>query len=700
MPEEKPDDSSAQGSALFETAREAAEAKDFDKAIDLYIQALRQDPNAVDQGHIRLRDLALKRQLQGGKKPTQAEIDQHLSGQTHLDRMLGAEYLLAKNPGHFSYAEAILKAAVEGGYKKAGKWIADLMFLANNGARKPSLKIYVILKDAYEAIGEFKRAHAACKRAQRIRPASKTLAREIKRLTSKLDEIPIQDEVEEEETFADLEETERLDETESLEDLDEVDDTAQLAPAGVQPEAPTVDPAIARARDAFTRAREVAGRENYDYAIELYLRGLQTLPDELEQAHLPLCEVALQRKEKGGKKPSMMEKVKLIRGKTPLEQMINAESLFAKDPDHVPYAEAMLKAAVAGEFNKTAGWIANYIFQQNNAAEKPSFKTYILLKESYAALSQYDKAVAACQRCVQLRPKDETLADELKNLTAEMTVARGKYDQEGDFRKAIKDRAVQEKLHAQEGVVKTIDYRLVAVEDARKAVAAEPELPRNIYNLANTLADLETDEAENEAIQVLQNAYANKKDFGYKQEAGQIHIRQLKRKIRQAKQTLESKPNDTQTQQRLTGFSAKLNEVELEHYRLCIENYPTDLAAKYEYGVRLLRNKRYDDAIPFFQESQRDPRNRIAAMGKIGYCFFMKGWHNDAIDVFTQAIDACEVKDDAVAKELRYNLGRAYEEQGQSQKALEIYRRIAQLDFSYKDVRKRVDELRAHTDQE
>ena len=422
MPEEKPDDFSAQGSALFETAREAAEAKDFDKAIDLYIQALRHEPNAVDQGHIRLRDLALRRQLRGGKKPTQAEIDQHLSGQTHLDRMLGAEYLLAKNPGHFSYAEAILKAAVEGGYKKAGKWIADLMFLANNGAKKPSLKIYLILKDAYEAIGEFKRAHAACKRAQKIRPASRTLAREIKRLTAKLDEIPVQDE--KEETFADLEETEPLDETESLEDLDEVDDTAQLAAVAAPPEAPTVDPAVARARDAFSRAWEVAGRENYDYAIELYLRGLQILPDELEQGHLPLCEVALQRKAKGGKKPSMMERVKLMRGKTPLEQMINAESLFAKDPDHLSYAEAMLKAAVAGEFNKTAGWIANYIFQQNNAAEKPSFKTYMLLKGSYAALNQYDKALAACQRAVQLKPKDEALADELKNLTAEMTMAR------------------------------------------------------------------------------------------------------------------------------------------------------------------------------------------------------------------------------------------------------------------------------------
>jgi tetratricopeptide (TPR) repeat protein len=81
-------------------------------------------------------------------------------------------------------------------------------------------------------------------------------------------------------------------------------------------------------------------------------------------------------------------------------------------------------------------------------------------------------------------------------------------------------------------------------------------------------------------------------------------------------------------------------------------------------------------------------------MGKIGLCFFLKGWFDDAVDLFTQAINSYEIKDDGVAKELRYNLACTYEEQGDSGKALEIYRKLAQLDFEYKDVRQRVDKLR------
>lgn len=450
----------------------------------------------------------------------------------------------------------------------------------------------------------------------------------------------------------------------------------------------------AKVKAFFTKARNIAKTGNFDYAIEMFLDGLHFDPDALEDGHLPLCELALQRKGKGGKKPTMVERVKHLRGKTPLEQLINAEYLFAKDPNHLPYAEAMLRAAVQGGYNRTADWIANLIFQTNNDANKPSLQTYLLLKESYTALGKFDKALAACQHACRLKPQDKELADEFKNLSAELTMATGKYDQEGDFRKSIKDREVQEKLQARQGVVKSEDYRLSTIQQAREEFAKNPNLANSIFNLAQVLSDLQNDEADNEAIELLENACKNKSDFSFKQRAGQIRIKQLHRKIKEAKATLETSPNDDQAKSKLEELSTQLNNTELEHYRLCVENYPTDLQAKYEYGIVLLANKRYDEVIPLFQEAQRDPRRKIAAMDKIGLCFFLKGWFADAIDVLNKAIDSHEIKDDNVAKEIRYNLGRAYEENGDTDKALEIFRKIAQIDFAFKDVSQRVDKLR------
>jgi len=449
-----------------------------------------------------------------------------------------------------------------------------------------------------------------------------------------------------------------------------------------------------KAEAFFERAEQVARTDSFGYAIDMYLEGLRRLPDEVAKGHMKLHELALLRQVRGGKKPSIVERAKRRGGKTALERMINAEYLFAKDPDHLPYAEEILKSAVAGGYENTVRWIADFIFEANNAADRPSLQTYLLLKDSYGAIGQLEKAVAACQRAVNIRPEDGELADECQRLSAEMAVSRGKYDQQGDFRQSIKDRESQDRLHAQASVVKPEDYRILEVKLAREALSQDRDSAKNIFALANALSELETDEADNEAIELLEDAYKAKGDFGYKQLAGQIRIRQLGRAKRAAKGALEVSVGDSQAKLRFSQLASQLNEAELEHYRLCMENYPTDLRFKYEYGIRLVRNERYDEAIPLLQDAQRDPRHRILAMNQTGVCFFKKGWFSDAVDIFTQAIGSHEVKDDSIAKELRYNLGRSYQEQGETEKALQLYRKIAQLDFAYKDVSQRVDKLR------
>jgi tetratricopeptide (TPR) repeat protein len=683
---------SSQAQTSFEQARRAAEAGDYDQAIDAYLQGIRHAPDAVPDGHVELRILALRRQEHGGVKPTAEEASQRLSeGTTPLEKMLNAEYLLAKDPESLVYGEAVLRAAVTGGYREAAGWMADLMFLANNNSRKPSVPLYILLKDSYSSIGQIDRAVAACQRAMRLKPGDAKLAADLKRLRASLvaagrrKSRPVRE--------GPAGPAKRVSQGQSSPGPDAaipVADTAGPVLAGA-----VTEQNLAEARVFFTKARAAADSRNYDYAIDMYLEGLQRAPDALEEGHLPLCELGLQRRGKGGKKPSMMERVTRMRGKSPLEQMLNAEYLFAKDPDHMPYAEAILKAAVDAGCSRTAHWIANLIFQTNNAVERPSLQTYLLLKDSYRTLGQFDKAVAACQRACRMKPESKELADECKNLSAELTMSRGKYGVDGDFRQSIRDQETQARLYSQDRVVRTENYRLAAVEDARRAYARDPDQPRNVLALADALADVETDQAEDEAIQLLEDAYGIHDDFTFKERAGLVRIRHVRRLLREARRQQEAQPGTAAAKARVEELTTTLNTTELQHYGLCIEHYPTDLGAKYEYALRLMRLERYNEAIPLFQEAQRDPRHKISAMDKIGYCFFMKGWYADAVDVFLRAIESYEINDDAIAKDLRYNLARSYEEQGEKDKALEVYRKIAQVDFGYRDVSERVDRLRA-----
>jgi tetratricopeptide (TPR) repeat protein len=450
-----------------------------------------------------------------------------------------------------------------------------------------------------------------------------------------------------------------------------------------------------KARAFFSRAEEVAGTDNFDYAIDLYMEGLKLAPDALEDGHAPLRRLALIRQAKGGKKPSVVEKVKHRGGKTPLEEMLNAEFLLAKDPDNLDYAETMLKACVAGSYTRTADWIAQLIFDANRASEKPSLATYLLLKDSYAKMRMFAKAVVACQHAVDLKPNDDALRDELRDLSASMTMEKGGYGQVSDFRGSLRDRETQEKLHSQEQTVKSSRHRQNALEDARKRVREAPSIT-NIIQLAQAYIDLDTPEGWKAAVDLLEESYNKTKDFSFKHKLGDFKIRKIKKELRLLHETIQRHPDKQELVSRFHELQKELDKVELEHYRLCSENYPTDMKLKYEYGRCLIKNHRFDEAIPVFQESQRDPRLRTLSLDKTGLCFLLKGWFDDAIDLFNEALRSSPTKDSPTAKEIRYNLARACEAANRTAEALEIYRKLAQLDFSYKDVSQRIDKLRTN----
>ncbi len=451
---------------------------------------------------------------------------------------------------------------------------------------------------------------------------------------------------------------------------------------------------LEKAKPFFDRAEQVEATDNFDYAIDMYVEGLKRAPDALHDGHIPLRRMSFIRQAKGGKKPSMVDKMKKRGGKTPLDQMLNAEYLLAKDPDNLEYIQAMLKAAVQGKYNATAEWIADILFDAAKAAKKPNPTTFLTLKEAYSQLELFDKAVQACSYAVKLKPGDGALADELKNLSANMAMKRGRYEEEGDFRRMMLNRKDQEKLQLQGAAVKSQDFKASRVQEARQDFNKDPDKPDNIRKLANALAELEIEKSTEEAIKLLLDGYQRLKDFSLKRMAGELKIRQYKRLARKIRALIEENPKEDKYRAQFKKISQDLHKTELEHYKACVENYPTDNKLKYEYGTKLLTAKQIDQAIPLFQAAMQDPGRKISAMDKLGICFFNKGWYTDAIDIFTQAIKSYEMEDDSIGKDLRYNLARAYERENQLDQALDIYRKLAQIDFGYKDVRARVDNLR------
>jgi TolA-binding protein len=306
----------------------------------------------------------------------------------------------------------------------------------------------------------------------------------------------------------------------------------------------------------------------------------------------------------------------------------------------------------------------------------------------------YDAAINACKCAIEIKKNHPELLDEMRDLCAKKTVKDGGYGKAEDFRDSIKDKKKQEKLHAQNEAVKSDEYLEEALNDAIKAFDANPESPVNILRLAEAYFDLGTDKGYEDSLIVLQKADTKYKGFTFIRRTGELKIRKFKENLRTIKAAVDVDPDNAELKKKLDDAVEEFAALELEHYKGCVENYSTDLHMKYEYALRLLVNNQYNEAIPLFQEAQRDPQRRTRAMDKTGLCFFFKGWYADAIDIFEKALETCEIKDSAIAKELRYNLARSYQQSSRTQEALETFRKLAQLDFNYKDVVKRVDELR------
>lgn len=453
--------------------------------------------------------------------------------------------------------------------------------------------------------------------------------------------------------------------------------------------------AIEKAKAFFDRGEQVAATDNFDYAIDMYLEGLKRAPDALEDGHVALRRVSLIRQGKGGKKPSVVDKIKKRGAKGPLEEMLKAEYLLAKDPDNLIYAEKMLSSALEGGWKRTAEWIADLVFSELRNQDKPSVAELELLKDGYAKLEKFDKAVAACVLAAKMKPEDGFLADEVKNMSARAVMFKGKYDQGGDFSGSIKNKESQDKLHSQDAVVKTADYRMQAVDAAREKLVAEPDSYVVRVKLCDALVDLGTNDGFLEAVSLLKKYHLETDDFAYKRYLGEIEIKYYRKKLSAAKAKISKNPADLELKNHLSLLNAKVSQLEFEHFKMCVKVYPTDLKFKYELALRYVLRKGFDDAIPLFQEARREPRLKFFAMDKLGICFFHKGWYDDAIDIFNEAIGNYEIEDDSLGKELKYNLARSYEESGDIKSALEVFRKLGQLDYSYKDVRQRIDILRA-----
>lgn len=465
-----------------------------------------------------------------------------------------------------------------------------------------------------------------------------------------------------------------------------------------------------RARQWFKKAQSLREKRDYDYAIESYINGLNFWPEAVDEGHMPLWSLAIQRQQAGGKKPGMMDSLKKsMTGKDPKKCLLNAERLMAKDPANANYLEGLLKNANRADLPETLKWIAPKVLDSLRRDKKPNmghFKAFrqVLVEAGaraddrgdpqYAAWC-YEQAANALDYLVARNPTDMALRDDQRDLSGKLTIARGKYGDADSFRDSLQDGDKQKLLHDAERAKQGQQTLEALIAAERQEYEANPAVIGKINAYVDALLKPERKNEELEAIAVLTKAYEELGNYSFKLRADDVRMRQLRRQARRWKEKAEVSGSDDDKQQYRLALMEE-RQTELDIYRERVEKYPTALRLKYFLGKALFRSQEYDEAIPLLQEAQGDPHSRVNCQLMIGRAFFEKGAFLQAAEVLGEALEKHEATDEEIYKEMLYWMGRAYEAGGRTDEARAAYGKLLRQDYNYAkgDARERHESLK------
>jgi tetratricopeptide (TPR) repeat protein len=177
-----PEEDRKKAQVFFDRGTTVANTGNFDYAIEMYMSGLTIDPDSVD-AHQNLWDIALKRKASGGKSAGFME-SMKLKRPTKDDKqnMLNSEKLLAYDPSNTDAMVGVLQNALRGGFYDTVMWMGPILQKANADSPKPDVNKFIILRDAYKGLKQWKLATDACHYAAMLRPDDMDLQNELKNL--------------------------------------------------------------------------------------------------------------------------------------------------------------------------------------------------------------------------------------------------------------------------------------------------------------------------------------------------------------------------------------------------------------------------------------------------------------------------------------------------------------------------------------
>ena len=145
----------AKAAKWFLRARELGEKRQFDYAIEYYVNGLEFWPDAVEEALKSLHGCAVARRQTGGKKPGFKDtLKRSLTDKDPKKALTHSFWLFGHDPDNLTYLEAVVRNAGRYRAEDAAKWSGGVYFKALESAPKLSAKQIQALTQMLEELGD------------------------------------------------------------------------------------------------------------------------------------------------------------------------------------------------------------------------------------------------------------------------------------------------------------------------------------------------------------------------------------------------------------------------------------------------------------------------------------------------------------------------------------------------------------------
>lgn len=463
------------------------------------------------------------------------------------------------------------------------------------------------------------------------------------------------------------------------------------------------------AKDIFQRAEQAARKGNLEYAIELYIQGLTVNPkasDERQTLH----RVEAQLVENNGGNPAggvgtklkaagslaKIKKLKLQRKWD--EAVMEIEQALKSQPHNISLLFSL--AELLEKIEARASAIA--ILSDLTDIDKTHIESYRRLGALWQEEGDPRKAIEAWEKLKMYRPEDKDAGKAIRDLSAATMVdaVEEKKSKTGDdsFRSMLKSEEESADLEQKAKVLRTDEDRIEAIRFKKEDLRGEPTNSRLWRELGGLYQDLgkwkHAKAAYKKALEVNpQDLFAIDRLGSLQESMFDEQIASLEKKLQELEAGGGPEGEIDEVRAQLDDSQAKSVEFKTGEYERKVKAHPTDYELKLIYGGLLMQGEQYDEAIEQFQKAVKDPKFKVRSQNSMGQCFQKKNVYAIAMTQYEEALKGVADPDSDIAKDIRYNLATATEDNGEYGKALEHYQVIMATDIGFRDVSERVDGL-------